>query len=70
MGSSANRARTRVLTSAENAAPARTWWSVRAFSPLRYSDETERATNSSPMSAPAMVAQPLKKSWKETGTTG
>ena len=59
-----------VLTSAENAAPALTWWSVRAVAPVSFSGETEMATNSSPMSAPAMVAQPLKKSWKLTGTTG
>ena len=69
VGNNANRAITMVLTSAENAAPARTWWSVRAFAPVRYSDVTERATNSSPMSAPAIVAQPLKKSWKLSGTT-
>jgi hypothetical protein len=36
VGNSANSAITMVLTSAENAAPARTWWSVRAFSPVRY----------------------------------
>jgi len=39
-------------------------------SPVSFSGETEMATNSSPMSAPAMVAQPLKKSWKLRGTTG
>jgi hypothetical protein len=46
-GSSATSAITIVLTSAENAAPALTWWSVRAVSPVSFSGETEMATNSS-----------------------
>ncbi len=69
-GSRATSAITKVLMSAENAAPALTWCSARASSPVSFSGETERATKSSPMSAPATVAQPLKKSWKLTGTTG
>jgi hypothetical protein len=51
-GSSATSAITKVLTSAENAAAALTWWSVWALSPVSFSGETETATNSSPMSAP------------------
>src|SRR5258707_10368170 len=51
-GMSATRAITRVFTSAENAAPALTWWSVLALSPLSLPGETEMATNSSPISAP------------------
>jgi hypothetical protein len=34
-----------------------------AVSPVSFSGDTEMATKSSPISAPATVAQPLKKSW-------
>jgi hypothetical protein len=61
-GSRATNAITKVLTSAEKAAPAFTWWSALARSPASFSGETEIATNSSPISAPATVAQPPKKS--------
>jgi hypothetical protein len=51
-GRRATSAITIVLTSAEKAAPALTWWSALARSPASFSGETEMATKSSPMSAP------------------
>jgi len=59
-GSRATSAITSVLTSAENAAAARICCSAWALAPVSFSGETEMATKSSPMSAPATVAQPPK----------
>jgi hypothetical protein len=53
---------TRALTSAEKAAAALTWCSALAPGPAIRSCDTDRATNSSPISAPATLAHPLKKS--------
>jgi hypothetical protein len=47
-------------TSAVNAVPAMAWCSTDRLSRSR-SGEIDSATNSSPMSAPATVAEPLKK---------
>ena len=69
-GISANSDTASALVNAVSAADARMRWTcASAFSRRSRSTETEMATNSSPISAPATLPLATKKSWMFSGTT-